>query len=226
MSAPRQGGKSAPTRYSNFSSSRRTLRTKAVHFASRRHPFHPAIYCATFAMAVLIGHGRGLYAVSRVPAGAFRLGTFRLLEDYAAQRACASPALQVAEDTLQRHSIQNAIRRYDALACHLDAPVWPSSSGPRPLDRLRSCQDFGRARRSDRRRRWCKAGPRTGRGCCRNDIRSGDRPWAGMPRCAKSLPTASRYGPKPRCGKLIGRRMADKRESSLRNVQSGPPMNS
>ena len=39
---------------------------KAVHFASRRHPFRPAIYCATFAMAVLIGHGGVLYADSRV----------------------------------------------------------------------------------------------------------------------------------------------------------------
>ena len=39
---------------------------KAVHFASRRHPFRPAIDCATFAMTVLIGHGDGLYADSQV----------------------------------------------------------------------------------------------------------------------------------------------------------------
>jgi hypothetical protein len=36
---------------------------------------------------------------------------------------CAAPAIQIGRNLLQRHCIQDAIRRHAPLARHLDAPV-------------------------------------------------------------------------------------------------------
>src|SRR4051812_46784392 len=59
----------------------------------------------------------------RVPRAGCSLRKCRLPAGLRSPRKCASSMLQIAEEFCQWHRIQNTIRRYAALARHLDAPV-------------------------------------------------------------------------------------------------------
>jgi hypothetical protein len=108
---------------------------KAAHFASRDHPFRPAIYCATFAMAVLIDHGCGLYADSCV----FTIGlpTAKQRWGRRTHNHCGSPALRRpwqkrATSSARRNGVDLPVPRRAKIGIAFSCTFQACCAGSRP----------------------------------------------------------------------------------------------